>query len=105
MRNLLPISIWFVKLVLRGSSAWTILEIDVGDSVSGGDAQDFPYHLSLADLDNILAFVYTSWIPNNLPNFVSNPTLNIIVFKNVTCTPYLPRALIQYHISFMQVYT
>ena len=30
------------------------LELGDGDSVSGGDAQDFPYHLSLADLDGVL---------------------------------------------------
>ena len=33
------------------------LELGVGDSVSGGDAQDFPYHPSMADLNGILVFV------------------------------------------------
>ena len=33
------------------------LELGVGDSVSGGESQDFPYHLSLADLDGILVWL------------------------------------------------
>ena len=31
-----------------------LLELGVGDSVSAGDSQDYPCHLSLADLDDIV---------------------------------------------------
>ena len=37
------------------------MELGVGDSVSDGDAQDFPYHLSLADLDGIPGYRKSNW--------------------------------------------
>ena len=36
--------------------------LGVGDSASGGDVQDFPYHLSLVDLDGILVFVVSDQV-------------------------------------------